>query len=202
MIPFDCNVFDIALTLFLVTNPIGNSPAILALVKDLPFARQRFVLLREALFAFLIALFFQQVGEGFLAVLGISDYSLRLCGGTILFLVGLSMIFPNHSPTHKASEEHEPYIVPIATPLLSGAGLMSITMTFSAQVDNNLMMVSALMLAWVGVFIVLGTAPYLLRLFGKRGLLALEQFMGLILVMLACSMFVRGLAKFIQTFKG
>lgn len=200
MIPFDCNVFDIALTLFLVTNPIGNSPAILALVKDLPFARQRFVLLREAFFAFLIALFFQQVGESFLSVLGISDYSLRLCGGIILFLVGLSMIFPDHSPTHKAAEDHEPYIVPIATPLLSGAGLMSITMTFSAQVDNNFLMVGALMLAWVGVFLVLGTAPYLLRLFGKRGLLALEQFMGLILVMLACSMFVRGLAKFIQTF--
>lgn len=195
-----CNLFDVALTLFLVTNPIGNAPAILALVKDLPFARQRLVLVREALFALLIALFFQQVGEYFLSILGLSDYSLQLCGATLLFLIGIAMIFPNHvSGATQAAKGREPYIVPIATPLLSGAGLMSVIMTFSAKVDNNLFMIEALLLAWVGVFAVMATAPYLLRLFGKRGLLALEQLMGLLLVMLACSMFLRGLATFIRT---
>lgn len=188
-----------ALTLFLVANPIGNSPAILALVKDLPFARQRFVLMREALFAFLIALFFQQVGEHFLAALELSDYSLRLCGATILFLIGISMIFPSHTHKQQDKTQREPFIVPIATPLMSGAGLMSIMMTFSAEVDNNLFMIGALVLAWVGVFIVMALAPYLLRLFGKKGLMALEQLMGLIILMLACSMFLHGLTAFIHT---
>lgn len=194
-----CSLFDIALTIFLVSNPIGNTPAILALVKDLPFKRQRFVVMREAFFAFLIALFFLLFGEYFLSSLGIADYSLALCGATLLFLVGLSMVFPNHAPTHKASASQEPFIVPIATPLLSGAGVMSMIMTFAADADNNLFMISALMLAWVGVFLVMALAPYLLRLFGKRGLLALEQLMGLVLVMLASAMLVKGVAKFIQT---
>lgn len=193
------NIWDVALTLFLVANPIGNTPAILALVKDLSFARQRFVLMREAFFAFLIVLFFQQVGDFFLSTLGISDYSLRLCGGVLLFIVGLSMIFPQHTNTHKEVIGQEPYIVPIATPLISGAGLMSMTMTFSAEIENNFFMIGALLLAWVGVFAVMATAPYLLRLFGKRGLLALEQLMGLLIVMMACSMFLRGIEIFIKT---
>lgn len=193
------NIWDVALTLFLVANPIGNSPAILAVVKDLPFARQRFVLIREAFFAFLIVLFFQQVGDFFLSTLGISDYSLRLCGGVLLFILGLSMIFPERTNMHKEVIGQEPYIVPIATPLISGAGLMSMTMTFSAEIENNAFMIGALLLAWVGVFAVMATAPCLLRFFGKRGLLALEQLMGLLIVMMACSMFLRGIEIFIKT---
>ena len=59
----------IAFTFFLVANPIGNSPAILAVVKDLPFERQRMVLLREALIALALALVFQFFGEAFLTSL-------------------------------------------------------------------------------------------------------------------------------------
>jgi len=192
-------LYLIALKLFLVTNPIGNAPTILALVKDFPPERQQKILLREAFFAFLLAVFFQFVGRAFLSVLGVEDYALRLCGGVLLFLVGLGMVFPVHEKMQAGVLKQEPFIVPIATPLLSGAGLMSIIMTFSAEVDNHLTMFLAILLAWAGVTAVMAGAPFLLRLFGKRGMDALEKLMGLVLVMISVEMFVQGLNDFIQS---
>jgi len=52
-------MFALALTFFLVANPIGNSPAIIALVKDFDLKQQKRILYREAIFALLLALFFQ-----------------------------------------------------------------------------------------------------------------------------------------------
>lgn len=79
------SIFSIAVTFFLVTNPIGNSPAILALVKSFDFARQKRIMLREAIFALFIALFFQYLGEPFLSLLNIQKYAVTLCGGTLYF---------------------------------------------------------------------------------------------------------------------
>lgn len=193
------SIYLIALKLFLVTNPIGNAPAILALVKDFPPERQKKILLRETLFAFLLAVFFQLVGKGFLTALGVETYALRLCGGVLLFLVGLTMVFPLHESTESHVVRQEPYFVPIATPLLTGAGLMSIIMTFSAELNNHFAMFSAIVIAWIGVTAVMAGAPYLLRIFGRRGLLALEQLMGLVLVMISTDMIVKGLNDFIKS---
>lgn len=194
-------IFLVALKLFLVWNPIGNTPAVLALVKNFSPERQKKILLREAFFAFLLAVFFQFAGKGFLSALGIESYALRLCGGVLLLLVGLTMVFPLREESVVDEQKQEPYFVPIATPLLTGAGLMSIIMTLSAELNNHLAMFSAIFIAWSGVFVVMAAAPYLLRLFGQRGLLALEQLMGLVLVMISTDMFIKGLNAFIASLR-
>src|SRR5690242_11674827 len=94
------NIFKIAVVFFIVTNPIGNSPMILALVKDFPFERQKKILLREAFLALILALFFQYFGEVFLRLLNIQDYAMTLCGGILLFFVALAMIFVDRSESN------------------------------------------------------------------------------------------------------
>lgn len=193
------NIFELAFLLFIITNPIGNSPAILALVKDYDFARQKRILMRETLFALLLALFFQFLGQPFLDALGIKHYSLSLCGGVLIGLVGIGMIFPAHGEEEAVSSyRQEPYLVPIATPLLSGAGLLATIMLWAKKMDNPLEMTGAILLAWVGVFAVMAGAPYLLKAFGKRGLYALEQLMGLMLSMIAMEMVVKGFGLFLN----
>jgi multiple antibiotic resistance protein len=192
-------LYQIALTFFLVTNPIGNSPAIIALVKDFPFKRQKRIMIREGFIALLIALFFQYLGEHFLSLLNIKNYAVTICGGVILFLISLQMIF-SMNPKHEAlALKQEPLIVPIATPLLSGAGLLTVIMLKSHEVQNNFLITLSILIAWVGVIFVLAVAPYLQKMLGKRGLMALEQLMGLILAMLALEMLVSGAALFRQT---
>jgi len=196
------SLFQIALTFFLVTNPIGNSPTILALVKDFEFERQKKILIREGLIALLIALFFQYFGEVFLGVLHVKNFAVSITGGVLLFLVALSMIFSTEPSSSSSSEQkQEPFIVPIATPILSGPGLMAIIMLFSRQESNNLKITLAILLAWVFVLAVVAAAPYLQKLLGKRGLVALEQLMGMLLAMMSAGMILNGIKLFVENYK-
>lgn len=191
------SIFQLALYFFVVTNPIGNSPTIVALVKDYSLKEQQKILFREAMFALLLAIFFLFLGNTFLTCLRIDQYALQISGGILLFIVALRMIFSTPHTHTAQGPKQAPFIVPIATPLLSGAGLFATIMIYALQEQNNLKVLSGILLAWVGITPILVFAPYLQLLLGKRGLLALEQLMGMILVMIAIDLVVSGSAHFI-----
>ena len=194
------SVLQMALTLFLVANPIGNTPAFVALVKDFSFERQKKILFREALFSFFIALFFLFLGEQFLKIIQVKQYAVSISGGTLLFLVALNMIFPQKEIAGNERKPQEPFIVPIATPLISGGGVLSTIMIFSAKEPNILLLLLACVIAWVGVVGIVVSAAYLNRLLGSRGLLALEQLMGMILTMISIEIIVKGVLLFMKTY--
>lgn len=196
------SIASIALAFFLVANPIGNSPTIVALIKDFDFSRQKRILLRESIFSFILAVFFQFLGETFLGAIHVKDYALSISGGVLLFLVALRMIFPSGQKGPGEALKQEPFIVPIATPLISGAGLMTMIMLYSKQEGDNLKIFLAILFAWIGITSVLVSAPYMQKILGKRGLDALEQLMGMILSMIAMDMIVRGAALFMKALQG
>ena len=192
------STLSIALTFFLVANPIGNSPAIISLVRHLPFERQKRIVFREAMISLAIALFFQYFGEIFLSLLHVSQYALSLTGGLVIFLVALQMIF--HKPETTLDQiKQEPFIVPIALPLISGPGLMTFIMINSAQEANDIKITTAILFAWIGVTLVLVVAPYLQKVLGQRGMAALEHVMGLVLALISTELIIDGLKLFIQT---
>jgi len=192
------SIIQIAMIFFIVTNPIGNSPTIIALIKDHNVREQQRILFREAIFSMLLAIFFLFLGETFLKYLCIKTYALTTSGGILLFILALRMIFADRDESKTTATKQEPFIVPIATPLLSGAGLLTMIMFYSKQESNDLKILLAILLAWVGVTAVLVTAPYLQLLLGKRGLAALEQLMGMLLAMMATEMIVQGSSLFIK----
>ncbi len=191
-------VKTIATTIFIITNPIGNSPAILTLVKDFPIQRQKFILFRECILSLILALFFQYCGEYFLDTLMLKDYTIAICGGVLLLMIGLNLIFPDHSRYSSTQKKTEPFFVPIATPLLAGPSLLTIVMLYSRQIPSSLTVSVGLILAWVGVVIILQITPYMQRLLGNKGITALEQLMGMILSMISIEMIVNGLHLFLQ----
>lgn len=195
-------MFEIALTLFLVANPLGNAPAIVALVKDFSLERQKFILLRESLIALALALFFQYFGELFLSFLNVQDFTVSFSGGTLLFLVALSMIFSSSTAKEQVKLKQEPFIVPIATPILSGPGLLAVIMHYGKAEGNNLKVSLAILIAWVGVISIVYAAPYLKKVLGEKGMLALEQLMGMLLAMMAVEMMIRGVTLFMETLQG
>jgi multiple antibiotic resistance protein len=191
------SIFELALTIFIITNPIGNSPTIIALIKDLSIKEQQKVLFRESIFSMILAIFFLFLGEVFLTNLKIANYALTISGGVLLFVVSLKMIFSNNHEQKSEEPRAVPFIVPIATPLISGAGLLTMIMLFSKQESNDSKILLAILLAWVAITLVLVSAPYLQILLGKRGLAALEQLMGMLLSMLAIDMLVQGISLFL-----
>lgn len=171
----------------------------MALIKDYDFERQKKIMLRESFISFLIAIFFQFFGEFFLTTLNISKYALSCTGGIVLFILALRMIFHAPETTKETSKKSEPFIVPIAMPIISGPGLMTIIMVKTGTEPNFWIVTLGIVIAWVGVTSVLGFAPYLQKLLGKRGMDALEQVMGMILALIAVNMIVNGGVAFAKT---
>lgn len=196
------SIFQLVITFFIVTNPIGNSPAIIALIKDHPVSRQQQILFRESMFSMILAIFFLFFGEVFLRSLDIQNYALSISGGVLLFMVALSMIFSVKSEGPVRQPKRDPFIVPIATPLLSGAGLLTIIMLYSKEEANDWKILFAILIAWIGVTGVLLVMPYMQIFLGKRGLAALEQLMGMLLAMLSMDMIVRGSSLFLTVLTG
>jgi multiple antibiotic resistance protein len=191
------SVIQLAIIFFIVTNPIGNCPTIIALVKDYSIKQQQKILFRESMFSMILAIFFLFLGEVFLTSLQIQNYALTISGGILLFVVALKMIFSDRLENRIEQVKQAPFIVPIATPLLSGAGLLTMIMLYSKEEANDLKIFFAILLAWIGVTAVLITAPYLQVFLGKRGLAALEQLMGMLLAMIAIQMIVQGSGLFL-----
>lgn len=187
-------LFSLAVAIFLIANPIGAAPAFVALVKDFDFARQKQILLREAFFSLIMAYLFLFLGKPFLNILQIQPYALSISGGVVIFLVALYMIFPRKqtASSSTAKQIREPYFVPIATPLISGGGVFTTIVIYLSQTNDYLLMAEAITIAWLFIIPITYSAVYLQKLLGKGGLVALEQLMGMLLMMIGVELIVRG----------
>jgi len=191
-------IFTIAFMLFLIANPIGNTPAILALIRRFSFEDQKRIVLRESIFALVLALFFQFFGEVFFNLLHIQNYAIGYCGGILLMIVAINMIFSKPEEGEVKALVEEPFFVPIATPIISGPGLLTMIMLYSSREQNNLMISMAIITAWIGVIAVMLAGPYIQRNLHKSGLVALEQLMGMILMLMSMDMLVNATALYIK----
>jgi len=184
--------------LILITDPIGNIPMFANALKPVAPARRPWVILREVLIAFALLLTFMFVGEGFLRVMGLSELSLQIGGGVILFLIALRMIFPPLKS--EASEElSEPLIVPLAIPAIAGPSALATVLLLVAQAPERRMeWIAALCVTMTVSAVVLVLAERIQRVVGDRFVMALERLMGLVLVALSIEMMLRGLKTFIK----
>lgn len=193
------NTFALAITFFLIANPIGNVPLILSLIKNYDFKKQQVIMLRESLFAFLLAIFFQYCGEGFLTLLKIKNYTLSITGGLVLFIAAIQMIFSKPENPADLKLKTEPFIVPISIPLITGPGLIAMIMLTATGEPSHLKVSTAILVAFIGVTIVLFSGPFLQKIFGKRGISAIEKVMGMISGLISMQMMESGARMFVKS---
>src|SRR3990167_3694194 len=118
-------IFATAFSLFLISNALGNLPFYLSLLKDYPPKKQKIILAREMFFALIILLAFGFFGNSILHFLGISEGTIGIAGGILLFIIALTLIFPDSTKAHPMVTTQEPFIVPIAIPGMAGPGSVS-----------------------------------------------------------------------------
>lgn len=192
-------VLSIAFTLFLLMDPIGNIPFYISFLKGLDPKRQRFVIFRELIIALCIIILFNFVGDGLMKFLHVENDTIQMAGGIILFLLCLKMIFPPpHDPNESLPHDTEPFIVPLAVPLIAGPSVLAAVMIYAKQENSSWVMVGAIMIAWFASLIILLGSSFLKQILGWRGILALERLMGLVLILIAVQMFLSGLGTFIE----
>ena len=193
-------IFSVAFTLFLLIDAIGNIPYFIALLKGISPHRQRQIIVRELLLALGIMVIFNFLGDSLLTFLGVTIDTVQIAGGIILFLLALRMVFPppKEGGDHDLLAITEPFVVPLAIPLIAGPSVLAAVMLYGHYISLWQMM-AAILLAWGSSFFILILSPYLGEKMGPRGIIACERLMGLIMVLISIQMFLGGLKLFLAS---
>ncbi|WIH03665.1 hypothetical protein KHF85_12270 [Xanthomonas translucens pv. graminis] len=192
-------ILSAALLLFLILDPLGNIPVFLSVLKPLPAKRQRVVLARELLIALGVLMGFLWGGKYALEVMHLRQESVSIAGGIVLFLIGIRMIFPRPEGLMGEIPDGEPFIVPLAIPLVAGPSGMAAVMLMGSNEPTRLGEWSlALILAWIGASALLFSGTLLYKLLGMRVLIAVERLMGMLLVAISVQMFLDGLGVYLK----
>jgi len=187
-------LFSLALSLFLLMDSIGNVPIFLSILKEIEPKRQRYIIFRELSIALVIIIGFYFVGDVLLGFLGISHSAVLISGGIILFIIGIKLVFPTKEKAFESEGDGEPFLVPLAVPLVSGPAVLAAVVLYSHQQLPVWTCIGAILLAWSASTVILLCAIPLQRILGNKGLAACERFTGLLLIMIAVQMFLNGLA--------
>lgn len=185
------SILSISFALFLLMDAFGNIPVYLSILKDIEHKRKIVIIIREMLVSLALIILFAFFGNSLFNFLGISAKSMQISGGIVLFIVGLNMIFPKKD-ADTYGLQGEPFIFPLAIPLVAGPAVLAAVMIYSHQQVSAKVLMSAIFLAWAATTLILLLAGKLSKWIDRRGLQALERLMGLILLMIAIEMVLKG----------
>jgi len=191
------NLFSLTIILFLIMDPVGNISSFLKLLNDRPKERRRKIVIREMLIALAVMVAFNFLGEYIFYVLDISQSTLILTSGAILFLVAIKILFPSVDSLRANLPPGEPFISPLAVHLIAGPSLLATIMLFSSSTPPSITL-CAILMAWLMAVAVLLDGGRLQRMVGSNGLMACERLMGMVLIMLAIQRFSEGIQLFVK----
>ena len=185
---------ELAVLLFLVSDPFGNLPLVLATLRSLPEREYKLAVIRETATAFLVLAIFAWLGEAILTRFGIAQASLHVAGGIVLFIISLRMIFPGRNDAFDEGYQQDPWFVPIAVPAIAGPA--AITTVIIVKTQSNVTLVKVL--GAIAIVFLLSLAIFV---YGRRvadwlkptGMRALERLMGMLLCLLAVNMTLFGI---------
>jgi len=191
------DTWSAAITLFLIMDPLGNLPVFMSVLKTIEPKRRRVVLARELLFSLIIMFTFLFSGQVVLDFLNVRQESVSIAGGIILFLIGLKMIFPQPGGVTGLASDEEPFIVPLAIPMIAGPSVLAALILLANQDHSRMLDWSmALGAAWVATAAILMLSSTFHRILGERGLTAIERLMGMILIMISIQMLLDGIGNY------
>ncbi len=190
------SILSASLLLFLVFDPLGNIPVFTVVLGSLKTKHQRRIIVRELLIALFVLLVFLFAGRHILAVMKISKYSLGIAGGIILFLIAIKMIFSGADKIFDNPDKSEPFVVPLAIPLVAGPSAITTVILLMAGNPSRWMdWLFSVLCAWAAAGIILLFSVELGKLLGKRVLTAIERLMGMLLTTIAVEMFINGIKQ-------
>lgn len=177
------NVLSVGLILFSVIDILGNIPVIIDLKKKGVVVDS----MKAAIASLALMIGFLFAGEGILKVFGVDVQSFAVAGSVILFFLGLEMILGVHF-FKESQGMNTGTIVPIAFPLIAGAGTMTTIISLKSKYEN-LEILAAIFLNIVIVFGVLHFSDWIKDKLGDGGTAVLRKVFGIILLAIAIKLF-------------
>jgi multiple antibiotic resistance protein len=197
------NIVTCFVALLAIMNPIGNIPLFLAMTDgDEPAQRKRTALVTAL--AVMITLFVVAVaGAHILEAFGITIDDLRIAGGLVLLLIGISMLHSQTSGIQNSAAETEEgrhkasaAIVPLAIPLTAGPGTIATVIVYAKSATGLLDYASiagAVAAASFAIYLAFRAATAVQRALGVAGMNIMVRIMGLLLASIAIDMIGTGL---------
>jgi multiple antibiotic resistance protein len=179
------NILSISLTLFLVIDVIGSVPVILSSKQGSNHLKPTSIVL----FAGGLMISFSLIGEALLHLLGIEVQSFSIAGALVLLLLGLEMIIGWNIFKAEDGDNKSGNIVPIAFPILVGAGTLTTILSLRTQF-SIIDLTAGILINLLIIYLVLRSMNWLERKLGSQSLIVLKKFFGIVLIALAVQMFI------------
>lgn len=175
-------IFTISMILFAVIDIVGSIPIIVGLRNKLGHIQSE----KATIVAAIIMIAFLFVGEEILKLIGIDANSFAVAGSFVLFFLALEMILGIN--LYKEDNPSTASIVPIAFPLIAGAGTMTTILSLRAAYDK-INIIIAILINVVVVYGVLKSSGKIERLLGVNGIGIIRKVFGVILLAIAVKLF-------------
>ena len=183
-----CRMFDVkeiftaGLILFAVIDIIGSTPVIIGLRQKVGHIQSE----KASLVALVIMIGFLFVGEEILNLIGIDVNSFAVAGSIIIFFLALEMILGIQF--YKEESPETASIVPIAFPIIAGAGTLTTLLSLRAEfAAANI--IAAIVINILVVYIVLKSSKSIERVLGSSGISVIQKVFGVILLAIAVKLF-------------
>ena len=182
-------IATVGMVLFAVIDIVGTIPIIV----DLRTKHGHIESEKASIVAVIIMIVFLFAGVGLLKLIGLDVNSFAVAGSFVLFFLALEMILGIR--IYRDEEASSASIVPIAFPLIAGAGTMTTLLSLKAQYATENIVV-AILLNIVVVYVVLKSSAKIEKMLGKNGLGVIRKTFGIVLLAIAVKLFasnVKGL---------
>ncbi len=178
-------ILSVSLILFSVIDIVGNIPIVIELRKKAGHIYSG----KATIVSGIIMFMFLFIGEQILNLFGIDHASFAIVGSIIIFLIGAEMVLGITIFRESPDEEHNAAsIVPLAFPLIAGAGTMTTLITLRAEFD--LLNISiGIIVNLLLVYLVLKSSAYIEKKLGKAGQNIMRKVFGIILLSIAVKLF-------------
>lgn len=175
-------VFTVSMVLFAVIDIMGSIPIIVDLRTKLGYIQSE----KASIVAMVIMIAFLFVGEEILKLIGIDASSFAVAGSFVLFFLALEMILGIR--LYKDDNPSTASIVPIAFPLIAGAGTMTTILSLRAEYEK-INIITAIVINVIVVYAVLKSSSKIERLLGVNGLGVIRKVFGVVLLAIAVKLF-------------
>lgn len=188
------HVLSVFMVLFAVIDIFGSIPLII----DLKTKGNNIEAGKTTLISFLILTLFLFVGEALLKIFGVDISSFAIAGSFIIFFLALEMVLGIELFKGNSDDGTEASIVPLAFPIIAGAGSITTLLSLRAEYSYLNIMI-ALFLNMIVVFIVLKSTKYIEKILGQTGITILRKIFGIILLSIAIKLFMSNIASSVAT---
>ena len=192
------DLLSAAVLLAIIMDPLGNIPVFHALLAGYPRRRRLWIIARELVIAYVVLVAFLVGGDAVLGFLGLEQPALGIAGGVVLFVIALRMVFPDGPDVQHGTPAEEPFIVPLAMPMIAGpSALAAVLLLVSRDPTRFWAWLGALSAAWGFSAAILLASSLLMEKLGGRALRALQRLTGMLLIMMAVQMLMDGVTAYV-----